>query len=75
MHKAYRCKIGISLHMIPSEPYVNELIQSQIQTHSHARHCAWVDAAIYFTIKLVADNIYTKLSIIYKQSKPFNWFL
>jgi hypothetical protein len=75
MHKVYLCKIGISLHVIPSESHVNEPIESQIQTHSQACHYVGAGTAIYFTTRLVADNIYTKLSIIYKHSKPLNWFL
>jgi hypothetical protein len=53
---------------------VNKHFQSQTETHSHACHDVMVGAAIHFAKKLVPDNIYTKLSIIYTTVKSLHWF-
>jgi hypothetical protein len=51
--------------MKASEPHINELNQLQTLTHFHDCCYVWIDVAIYSTMKSVADDIYTKLSIIY----------
>jgi hypothetical protein len=51
-------KMGISLCMKSFELHMSELNQT------HARHCAWVDAAISFTVKLVDNDTFVTPGVV-----------
>jgi hypothetical protein len=64
-------KICISLNMKVFETHMSVLTQLQTQTHFHVHHCAWITAAICFTLKFITVDIHRALAIAYKCDSAF----